>query len=176
MSEFKKSGWKYGLIKTSVEYEGTEFEEQVNRLVELYPDENGNYAAFCEARLMSIEEIEAALNDIKSDGINEHFFDNGRFTWETCENCYTQDIDWEPTNKTLGTAVIKENKKGEPYLNLTSDVLSQMGWAGGDGIELDCNADGTFTLTKISQKMPMTAWAGENDDIDAELYAVYGGD
>jgi hypothetical protein len=176
MSEPKKIGWKYGLIKVSIEDEGTEFEEQINHLVELYPDENGNYTAFCNARLVSIEELDFALNDIKADGINEYFFNNGKFNWDVCENCYTSDLDWEPTNKTIGTTIIKENDKGEPYLKLTANILSQMGWAGGDDVELDCNSDGTFTLTKISQKMTITAFAGENDDIDAELYAVYGGD
>ena len=43
------SGWKYGLIKVDVrDMRDTEFEEQVNMIVELYPlGENGEYDAFC---------------------------------------------------------------------------------------------------------------------------------
>ena len=46
MSELKKSGWKYGLIKVSINNEGTEFEDQINHIVELYPDKNQNYTSF----------------------------------------------------------------------------------------------------------------------------------
>jgi hypothetical protein len=176
MSELEKIGWRYSLIKVSIDNEGTEFEEQINRLVELYPDENGNYTAFCDARLMTLEELEFALKDIKEDGINEYFFRNGKFNWDICENCYTSKLDWESSNKTLGTAAIKENDKGEPYLKLTADILSQMGWADGDDISLDCNADGTFTMAKISKKAMSQTQSKKSSDVDEELYAVYGGD
>jgi hypothetical protein len=176
MSDLEKCGWKYGLIKVSIEDEGTEFEEQINHLVELYPGENGNYTSFCNARLITVEELEFALNDIKTDGINEYFFDNGKFNWDICESCYTSDLDWEPANKKIGTASIKENKSGDPYLELTADILCQMGWAQGDDIEFDCNENGTFMLTKINQKMIIQTISGKDIDDDADLYAVYGGD
>lgn len=176
MSELKKSGWKYGLIKVSINNEGTEFEDQTNHIVELYPDKNQNYTSFCNSRLMSAEELEFALNDIKEDGINEYFFDNGKFTWDTCNTCHTSELDWEPSNRSMGSTIIKENKQGEPYINLTSDTLLQMGWAEGDDIGLDCNADGTFTLTKIDQKMTVHQWKGKDNDDNEELYAIYGGD
>ena len=173
MDKLEKIGWKYGLIKVSVEDEGTEFEEQINRLVELYPDENENYTMYCEARLMSIEEIEFALADIKEDGINEYFFNTGKFTWNTCETCYTSSLDWESSDAPIVTTIIAENDEGEAYLKLTADILSQMGWAEGDDIGLDCNSDGTFTLTKIEQKMVTTQWSDcDNED----LYTIYGGD
>jgi hypothetical protein len=176
MDELGKIGWKYGLIKVSVEDEGTEFEEQINRLVELYPDENENYTMYCEARLMSVEEIEFALSDIKESGINEHFFNTGKFTESACETCYTSNLDWQSSDDPIMTTVIEENADGEPYLKLTADILSQMGWTEGDDIELDTNADGAFTLTKIEQKKVTTQWQeGDNDD-NEELYAVYGGD
>jgi hypothetical protein len=176
MDELGKIGWKYGLIKVSVEDEGTEFEEQINRLVELYPDENENYTMYCEARLMSVEEIAFALSDIKESGINEHFFNTGKFTWSACETCYASSLEWEPSIKPITKAVIEENDDGEPYLKLTADILSQMGWIEGDDIEFDTNADGAFTLTKIEQKKVTTQWQeGDNDD-NEELYAVYGGD
>jgi len=172
MSKFGKNSWKYGLIKISTEYEGTELEEQINHLVELYPDENENYTSFCDARIMSIEELESALNDIKSDGINEYFFNNGKFNYKICTDCYKSELDWEPSHKTLGTAVVKESRDSDPYIKLTSDLLLQMGWSDGDDIEFDRNYDGTFTLTKVQRNSN----AHDNDDADAELYAVYGGD
>jgi hypothetical protein len=176
MSELEKIGWRYGLIKVSIDDEGTEFEEQINRLVELYPDENGNYTAFCDARLMTLEELGFALEDIKTDGINEYFFNNGKFNWDICENCYTSKLDWESSSKTLGTTAIKENDKGETYLELTADILSQMGWDTGDDVSLDCNSDGTFTLAKISKKAMAPAQTNKNSDVDEELYAIYGGE
>ena len=176
MSELKKSGWKYGLIKVAVEDAGTEYEEQINKLVELYADKNQKYTSFCNARIMSVEELEFALNDVKQDGINEYFFDNGKFTTKICNECYSSELDWESSNKPMGTTIIKESDQGDPYINLTSDVLSQMGWSGGDGIELDCNADGTFTLTKIEQRKVVHQCSGEDNDDNEELYAIYGGD
>lgn len=175
MSELKKIGWKYGLIKVSIDYEGTDHEEQINHLVELFPDEKGNYTSFCNARLMSIEELEFALIDIKEDGINEYFYDTGKFTWDSCKSCHNSSLDWEQPNKTMGTTTIKESNDGELYINLTADVLSQMGWADGDGIELDCSTDGTFTLTKIEQKMTVSHQPISVND-NEELYAIYGGD
>ena len=74
------SGWKYGLIKIGVEEEGTEFEEQINMLVELYPlGENGEYDAFCKADLRSLQELDMARGNIVRDGINTYFYDNGTF-------------------------------------------------------------------------------------------------
>lgn len=175
MSELKKIGWKYGLIKVSIDYEGTDHEEQINHLVELYPDEKGNYTSFCNARLMSIEELEFALIDIKEDGINEYFFNTGKFSWNACETCYTSNLDWESSDDPIMTTVISENDEGEAYLKLTADILSQMGWAEGDDIGLDCNSDGTFTLTKIEQKMTVSHQLISDND-NEELYTIYGGD
>ena len=174
MDKFEKKGWKYGLIKVDVEYEGTDLEEQTNHLVELFPDENGNYTSFCDARIMSIEELEFALSDIRSDGINEYFFNNGKFNYEVCEKCYNSKLDWEEQNNAIETGVVKENEKGEMYLKLTSDILLQMGWTDGDPIELGCNDNGTFTLKKIDKFDAQQKC--ENSDLDEELYAVYGGD
>jgi hypothetical protein len=98
INELGNVGWKYGLIKVSIEDEGTESEEQINHLVELYPDENGNYTSFCDARPMSVEDLELALKDIKIDGINKYFFDNGKFNWDICDHCYTSKLDWESSS------------------------------------------------------------------------------
>ena len=88
-------GWKYGLIKVAIEEEGTDCEEQVNLLVELYPlGENGEYNSFCTARIQSIEELQNAQADVKRDGINTWFYDNGTFTWDTCKNCMQGEWSW----------------------------------------------------------------------------------
>jgi len=77
------SAWKYGLIKVDVEDEGTEFEEQVNMLVELYPLGNdGEFNAFCRADLRSISELDMARGDIIRDGVNTFFYDTGEFVWD----------------------------------------------------------------------------------------------
>ena len=87
------SGWKYGLIKIGVEEEGTEFEEQINMLVELYPlGENGEYDAFCKADLRSLQELDMARGNIVRDGINTYFYDNGTFKWDL----ETRSWDWIP--------------------------------------------------------------------------------
>jgi hypothetical protein len=87
------SGWKYGLIKVNVQDEGTEFEEQVNMLVELYPlGEDGEYDAFCRADLRSLQELDMARGDIVRDGINTFFFDNGEFIWDSEARSW----DWIP--------------------------------------------------------------------------------
>ena len=91
--ESAMSGWKYGLIKVSVQDEGTEFEEQVNMLVELYPlGDNGEYDAFCRADLRSLQELDMARGDIVRDGINTFFFDNGEFIWDSEARSW----DWIP--------------------------------------------------------------------------------
>ena len=94
------SSWKYGLIKVTVEDEGTDYEVQINLLVELYPlADNGEYNSFCRARLQSIEEIQNAQKDIEHDGINEWFYDNGVFEWKICNNCAQGDWDWIRSKK-----------------------------------------------------------------------------
>jgi hypothetical protein len=90
-------GWKYGLIKVAIEDEGTDYEEQINLLAELYPlGENGEYDSFCTARIQSTEELQNAQADVERDGINTWFYDNGTFTWVGCEGCYEGRWDWEP--------------------------------------------------------------------------------
>ena len=90
-------GWKYGLIKVSIEDEGTDIEEQLNLLVELYPlGENGEYTSFCKANPQSIEWLQKAQKDIERDGINEWFYDNGVFTYNMCDKCGEGSWDWTP--------------------------------------------------------------------------------
>ena len=87
------AGWKYGLIKVDVLDEGTEFEEQLNMLVELYPlGENGEYDSFCKADLRSLQELDMARGNIVRDGINTFFYDNGEFEWDSD----AREWDWIP--------------------------------------------------------------------------------
>jgi len=88
-------GWKYGLIKVSIENEGTDIEEQINLLAELYSlGDDGEYDSFCKADLRSVEELQRALKDIERDGINEWFYDNGAFHYrEVGLRCY--EWDWK---------------------------------------------------------------------------------
>ena len=90
-------GWKYGLIKIGIKDAGTDIEEQVNLLVELYPlGDNEEYNSFCNANPQSIEELQNAQKDIKRDGINEWFFNNGAFEWEACNSCFQGKWGWSP--------------------------------------------------------------------------------
>jgi len=75
--------WKYGMILVSVEDEGTEYEEELCELVELYDlDGDDHHEAFCHASVLSPEELFAAAKDVERDGINKWFAQNGTFSWE----------------------------------------------------------------------------------------------
>jgi hypothetical protein len=88
-------GWKYGMIKVAIEDAGTDYEEQINLLVELYPlGESGEYNAFCPAKPRTLEELGMAKRDIERDGINEWFFQNGKFEWQVCGGCFDGQWDW----------------------------------------------------------------------------------
>lgn len=90
-------GWKYALIKVAVEDKGTDYEEQINLLVELYPlGDDGEYDSYCRARIQSLEDLQNAQADVGRDGINEWFYDNGTFTWAVCKDSFKGEWDWEP--------------------------------------------------------------------------------
>jgi len=80
--------WKYALVKVCMDGD-----DDYCELMELYDDENGQYNSFCKARIHSIEELEAAYKDIKEDGINTWFYENGKFTLSPIED---KEWDWEP--------------------------------------------------------------------------------
>jgi len=72
--------WKYGLIK--IDYPDLwEADGHYCELVELYADADNNFTSFCKARINSPKELENAYSDIKRDGINTWFSDNGIFSW-----------------------------------------------------------------------------------------------
>jgi hypothetical protein len=72
------STWKYALIKVDEE-DG----EDICEVVELYlprPAKSNDYA-FARAVFNSCASLENALKDIKNDGINTYFWENGKFTY-----------------------------------------------------------------------------------------------
>ena len=82
--------WKYGLIK--IEYPDLwENEDGYHELVELYENANGDYDSFCHANINSLEELENVYSDIKRDGVNTWFMENGTFEWNSDEKCW----DWK---------------------------------------------------------------------------------
>ena len=85
--------WKYGLIK--IEYPDLwEDKDGYYELVELYENAEGDYDSFCRARINSLEELENAYNDIKKDGPNIWFTENGVFSWNSEEKFW----DWKKIN------------------------------------------------------------------------------
>jgi len=90
------SEWKYGLIKVSIEDEGTDNEEQINLLAELYSlGDDGEYDSFCKADLRSVEELQHALKDVERENINTWFYDNGLFAYVVCDCCTEGRWEWE---------------------------------------------------------------------------------
>lgn len=85
--------WKYGLIK--IDYPDLWETEEYCELVELYKDNKGDYTSFSRARIKSIEELEQAYSDIRIDGVNEWFADNGTFKWNIEEKFW----DWEKNDR-----------------------------------------------------------------------------
>lgn len=168
----KIKNWKYGLIKVLVENEKTELEEQINRLVELYQDENGDYTIFCDADLRSYEELQMAINDIGQDGINDYFYNTGTFEWEGCDSCYSTKLDWTPDfNKeanNIDNSIELEN--GKLSLRLTPDILAQMGWTKDVRLEVDCNSEGVISISKEKNTK------NKNQIDEEDLYSIYGGD
>lgn len=78
------TGWKYALILVQEE---TEIRDRTCKLVELYKyDDEGEVSyAYCDADLMSPEEIMNAYTDVAGDGINTWFYENGEFDYENGE-------------------------------------------------------------------------------------------
>jgi len=146
------SGWKYGLIKVYIEDEGTEFETQINLLVELYPmgeEEEGEelYNMFCKASIRTSEDMRLASADIERDGINEYFFNNGTFKWNVCNKCNDGDWDWKPNKEPLfEKAILQEIDEGT-FIPLNSDILNQMGWEEGDDIDMEIE-NGSIIVSK----------------------------
>jgi len=89
-------GWKFGMILVEVcEKTG----EEICELVEFYALDNENeYGMWCQARIMSPDELELAHADVQRDGINRWFYENGTFISEVDEETREPQWNWEPNN------------------------------------------------------------------------------
>jgi hypothetical protein len=87
-------GWKFGMILVEIcEQTG----EEICELVELYTlEKEDEYSVWCQARLMSPDELELAYADVRRDGINRWFYENGTFSFEFDAEMGTRQWDWEP--------------------------------------------------------------------------------
>ena len=71
--------------------------EEVCELVELYAlDKENEYGMWCQARIMSPDELELAHSDVQRDGINRWFYENGTFNFEYDEELGERRWDWQP--------------------------------------------------------------------------------
>ncbi len=73
--------WKYAMILVDIEGSGKEAKE-VCELVELYDLADRGFTTFCKATLSSEKDILMAAEDVKRDGINRWFYENGVFSLE----------------------------------------------------------------------------------------------
>jgi len=87
-------GWKFGMILVEVVEETG---EEICELVELYAiDKEDEYAMYCKARIMCPGDLELAYQDIKKDGVNRWFYENGTFKFEMDDDLGERSWDWEP--------------------------------------------------------------------------------
>ena len=90
-------GWKFGMVLVEIcERTG----EEICELVELYTlEKEDEYSVWCQARLMSPDELELAHADVQRDGINRWFYENGTFSFEHDAEMGTRQWNWEPNEK-----------------------------------------------------------------------------
>ena len=64
--------------------EGThvDIDKDVCELVELFQNDEGEYTSFSQPFLTHPHDLELALKDVKRDGINYYFYNNGTFAWQ----------------------------------------------------------------------------------------------
>jgi len=90
-------GWKFGMILVEIcERTG----EEMCELVELYTlEKEDEYSMWCQARIMSPDELEMAYHDVQHDGVNRWFYENGTFSREFDEEVGMRQWNWEPNEK-----------------------------------------------------------------------------
>ena len=87
-------GWKFGMILVEI---CKRTGEEICELVELYTlEKEDEYSVWCQARLMSPDELELAHADVQRDGINRWFYENGTFSFELDAEMGTRQWNWEP--------------------------------------------------------------------------------
>jgi hypothetical protein len=87
-------GWKFGMVLVEITKETG---EEICELVELYAlDNDDEYSMWCQARIMSPDELEIAHSDVQRDGVNRWFYENGIFSYELDEDIGERRWHWEP--------------------------------------------------------------------------------
>jgi hypothetical protein len=88
--------WKYGLIKVAGEDPLTAEPECM--VVELYDiEKHDEYTSYCLAHLDSLFSLKLAVKDIERDGVNEYFYNNGSFKYDSVKGTwiYTSKEGWQ---------------------------------------------------------------------------------
>lgn len=70
------------LVKIS-QIPGSSESEEVCELVELFQNEDGEYTSFSQPFITGPDDLELAHFDVKKDGVNRWFYENGKFSWST---------------------------------------------------------------------------------------------
>lgn len=78
--------WKYALVLVE-ERQGKQFCE----IYELHQDVRGSWTTLSKASVDSLGDIEKLYADVKSDGINRWFYDNGTFLYHPTKEIW----EWE---------------------------------------------------------------------------------
>jgi hypothetical protein len=74
--------YKYAMLLVDREKFSEDDIEDHHCLVELYQDDDGEWTSFCMATVASPSELEHAYKDVKRDGVNTWFYENGKFTYK----------------------------------------------------------------------------------------------
>jgi len=75
--------YKYAMLLVDREKFSEDDIEDHHCLVELYQDDDGSEGtSFCMATVASPTELEHAYKDVKRDGVNTWFYENGKFTYK----------------------------------------------------------------------------------------------
>lgn len=138
-------GWKYGLIKLGYQGRGIEVlreppegdeETMICMLVELFPNDAGEYTAYGSADLNSLWALEAAYKDVQRDGINTWFFDHGAFEFraetEEEKNGHGYQFFWKPFDRDAYkkvdpfSALIERIDSGEEKLLSFEEVMATL--------------------------------------------------
>ena len=87
--------WKYAMILTNIEVSESGLEKEIYKLVELYESSEGSgFTSFSNTSIESPEELARAASDVKGDGVNKWFYNNGSF-FTNSEGL----LDWERTSE-----------------------------------------------------------------------------
>ena len=78
--------WKYSLVLVDIRSG-----KEICQIYELYQDTDGDWTLFANAFVDSVEDVEKLYENIKTDGINRWFYENGDFLY----NAEKERWEWE---------------------------------------------------------------------------------